>query len=337
MHTVESTALTDRQHLLTRSLHPGIAVTLNCGDQVRWNVDIGDRPRQVPGHGSAGQHHYPGVDRPRHLHALAPPQQALQRVADLREHEICPGLPGRDRPQAARHPGPERRKPAEHRIPRDGPGLLDHCLYGQFTGTTANTGLVTVDVQERVHAVRGRRQQIPTKPQQVPVPRIQAGNPASTHRLHLVGYRHTRHRRPPDVVVGNQERVSHMAEDTDLVPDPCQIRASRRLNLADNLKPATRITLTHHAASRSPEGALGDRQPRRGAERGGRIARRSASRPPTSGYRVRAQFSEQIFVTCHNPTAAWGSRVLRLPDVSSARRHLCLRAGPGDSRWGRHG
>ena len=29
MHTVESTAVTDRQHLLTRSLHPGIAVTLN--------------------------------------------------------------------------------------------------------------------------------------------------------------------------------------------------------------------------------------------------------------------------------------------------------------------
>jgi hypothetical protein len=35
-----------------------------------------------------------------------------------------------------------------------------------------------------------------------------------------------------------------MAEDTDLVPDPRQIRTSWRLNLADNLKPATGITLS---------------------------------------------------------------------------------------------
>jgi len=34
VHTVEGTAVTDGQHLLTRSLHPGIAVTLNRGDQV---------------------------------------------------------------------------------------------------------------------------------------------------------------------------------------------------------------------------------------------------------------------------------------------------------------
>jgi hypothetical protein len=55
-----------------------------------------------------------------------------------------------------------------------------------------------------------------------------------------------------------------MAEHTDLVPDPRKIRTSRRLNLADKLKPATGITLTgnrdllvnefcrfaHHATSR---------------------------------------------------------------------------------------
>src|SRR6202034_3047830 len=107
-------------------------------------------------------------------------------------------------------------------------------------------------------------------------------------RLHLMGYRDTRHRRPPDVVVGNQERVSHMAEDTDLVPDPRQIRTSGRLNLADNLKPATRITLSddtccaafHACPSRSRKAPLvtggRPRTARAGTERGGRIARRSA-------------------------------------------------------------
>ena len=145
-------------------------------------------------------------------------------------------------------PTPNGRQPGECRILRGSPRFLDHGPHRQLTGPAARSGLVAVDEQEPVHPIRCRRQQIPAEPKQVTVPGVQARDATGAHRLHLMRDRHARHRRPPDMVVGNQERVRDRAQHPDLVAHPRQVRASRRLDLADQLETTISHAVTIQAA-----------------------------------------------------------------------------------------
>ena len=105
-----------------------------------------------------------------------------------------------------------------------------------------------LDEQEPVHPISCRRQQVPAEPEQVTVPGVQAGDATGTHRLHLMRDRHAGYRRPPDVVVGNQERVRDQAQHPDLVTHTRQVRASRRLDLTDQLETTISHAVTLQAA-----------------------------------------------------------------------------------------
>src|SRR4051812_16303763 len=144
MHAVEGAAVADSQDLLAGRGHPSATITLNLGDQPAWDLDVGDLGRQVAGHAHAGQYHHPGIHRDIQVDAVTPPQQSLQRVADLDEHEIGPALPRRNRTQPRGDADLEWGAALEHRIASSVTRLLDHSPHRQLAGAVARSGLVTI-------------------------------------------------------------------------------------------------------------------------------------------------------------------------------------------------
>src|SRR4051812_20545357 len=80
-----------------------------------------------------------------------------------------------------------------------------------------------------------------------------------------------RHRRPADVVVGDQETGRHPAEHADLMPHVHQIGPCRRFNLTDHLEPArchsadSRTRCDHAAPSCYAAAPPSDRERKSGA------------------------------------------------------------------------
>ena len=244
MHTIESAAITQPGNLLTRGTHTRNRVSSNPLNQRPRNLNIRNRRRQPPRHARTGQDHHPGVHRNIHRIRIPPPQLFLHRITHLREHEISSPLPRRQRPQRRRHTHPPRRRPGEHAILRAPPSLLDHRPHRQITRPPTRTRLIAVDEQELTHPVRSRSKQITPEPQQITVPRVQARDTPPAHRTDLVRHRNTRHRRPPNVIVRDQERISHRAQHPDLMTHMLKIRPSRRLDLTHDLKRANAHTAT---------------------------------------------------------------------------------------------
>jgi hypothetical protein len=268
MHTIESAAITQSGNLLTCGTHTRCRVSGNPLSKRSRNLNIRDRRCQPPRHPRTGQDHHPGIHRNIHRIGIPPPQLLLHRITHLREHEISVLLPRRQRPQGRRDSHPPRRRPGEHAILRAPPSLLDHRPDRQITRPPARTRLIAVDEQELAHPVRSSGKQIPPEPQQITVPRVQARDTPPAHRTDLMRHRDTRHRRPPNVVVRNQESVSHRAQDSDLMTHMPKIRTGRRLDLADNLKRANAHTATldptprpSRAQPRQPHGVSPHRSP----------------------------------------------------------------------------
>src|SRR5262249_51772422 len=98
--------------------------------------------------------------------------------------------------------------------------------------------LVAVHEEELVDAVRGRREQVATQAEEVSVARVEARDRPAAHRLDFVCDRDARHRRPPEVVVGNEKRRRDAAQDADLMTHRPQGGPGRRFDLADQLEAA---------------------------------------------------------------------------------------------------
>ena len=74
------------------------------------------------------------------------------------------------------------------------------------------------------------------KTQDVSVSGVEAGDGPAPHQVHLMGHGDARHRRPTDVVVGDEESRGNPAEHSDLVTDVHQIWSGGRFDFADQLE-----------------------------------------------------------------------------------------------------
>jgi len=93
-----------------------------------------------------------------------------------------------------------------------------------------------LDEQELVHVIGRCGQQVAPESEQVPVPRVQAGDAAAAHSLHLMGHGNAGDGGPAKMVVRDQEGIGDFAERADLMADMHEVRPGRRLDLADNLE-----------------------------------------------------------------------------------------------------
>ncbi len=134
--------------------------------------------------------------------------------------------------------------PAAESLPvegrRVGVALGQHRPHVEFARACPGQGLVAVDEEELVHAVRRRGEQVAPEAEQIAVAGVEAGDGAAPHLLYLVRNGHARDGGPSDVVVGNEERGGDRAQHADLVPHAGQVRRGRGLDFADQLEGALR-------------------------------------------------------------------------------------------------
>ena len=162
---------------------------------------------------------------------IAPPQELVDRERHLHEQEVALALP-RPRSDRAAVTVPARNGAS----PGERPDLVDHLAHRELARARADRRVVAVHEEELVDAVRGGGEQVAPQAEQVAVARVEARDRTAAHRLDLVRDRDARHRRAPEVVVGDEERRRDAAEHTDLVPDRPQVGPGRRLDLADQLE-----------------------------------------------------------------------------------------------------
>src|SRR5262249_42704132 len=130
-------------------------------------------------------------------------------------------------------------------VERERTQLLDHRPNRELRGTRTRARTVAVHEEELIDAVRGGGQEITAEAEQVAVTRIQTRDGPPTHQADLVRDRDARHRRPADVVVGDEERARDATQDADLMTHVLQVGPSRRLDLADDLERALRARVRH--------------------------------------------------------------------------------------------
>ena len=99
-------------------------------------------------------------------------------------------------------------------------GLADHRSDREVVRASSRLGPISVNEQELVHTVSGRRQKVPVEPQRVAIPCVQTSDRPTAHLSHLVRDRDTRDRRSANVVVRDEEPRGDGVEHANLVTNP---------------------------------------------------------------------------------------------------------------------
>jgi hypothetical protein len=236
---VEGAAVAEPGDLLACGLDTSHLVVGDLVGEPAGDLDVGDGGGQAAGHGVAGQDHDAGVDGDVDWVGVAPAELGVDGVADLAEDEVGGVLPPGQGLQAGGDADPPGRDPGEGRVGGGaGAGFLDHGADGQLAGPPAGARLVAVDEQELADAVGGGGEQVAAEAEQVAVARVDAGDAAPAHGLHLVRDRDAGDGGTADVVVRDEEGARHRGQHADLVPGVREVWPDGRLDLADDLERA---------------------------------------------------------------------------------------------------
>ncbi len=185
-------------------------------------------------------------------------------------------LPRRQRAQGGTHPD-AKWLGCEGRVRTEPPGFVDHRANREIVGPSPCLGPIAVDEKKLVDPVRRSGEQVALEAENVAIPGVQTRDRASAHQRHLVGDSDARHRRPTDVIVGDQERRRDAAHHADLVSHVHQIGARGRLHFADDAElvgrhdPTVRSRPGPGCTSRDPAGSVtecGSRTPKGSASAG---------------------------------------------------------------------
>ncbi|HYZ09893.1 MAG TPA: hypothetical protein VE709_15180 [Pseudonocardiaceae bacterium] len=206
VHSCKRPGCAEVEYLPAGSFDPSVRVRRDGVDESVGDLDVRDGRAQPASHTGAGKDHDSDIDRQLCRVLLTPAQERLDGVADLKEDEVGILLPGWETAVVAGgHADVEGRDTGEGGLAGGTARFFDHRADGEFAGAVPDGGLVAVDEEEPVNAIRGSGQQVPSEAEQVAISRVHARDALAAHGLNLVRDGDARDGSPADVVVRDQE------------------------------------------------------------------------------------------------------------------------------------